>query len=733
MKKTTTIILTILMIFSMTLSSSCGKDEELTRADCVFSTVSHDFGENVFYKDIASDGDAAYLLFNGYEYLEGKTNYSTVIYKLDRDGNFSMLVEIGDGYPERIAAAGGEIYVIGRDPDFTARRDYYVTKVKDGEIVTLCGSVNEAFGQDFTDNTPRGIAVDKDGLIYIAGENVIAVFDPGMKLIFEVDSDNNAYILTLGGEVYVETSDATLIKRKIAKIDPETKNLAEWEVLEDVPVNAKLYGSAEDGLFYDYNGEIHRAYGGEKILDFLNSDVDPSLYMNLSVIDAESVVCFATDYSSLPVEKELLFMKRIPDDEVPLKREIKVAYMTTGHDLNTLAVRFNRQSEKYRVKLVGYSEYRALYNDREASDKVLKNEFVSGGAPDIVATNGFSCINDLKKSGAFADILKLIDADGGFDRGDYFTSALDYGTDRDGRMTEFVARFALQTAVGKKENLPDSWNAEEFIEFIWTLEDGQYLFGKSMPETLVQFALKLGSGGVVDYENGKCDFDTPLFRKFLEFLKTQPSGFFDYSRTLSGDDLADYNADRYAVYRESRIMLNNETITNLLSVALDEVRFGGDVTYVGYATDRGNGSFILPMLTLAISEKSGAKEGAFEFLKFVAESERARDGFSSNIPVFRKCAESEMEYHYAIMPNGGYTKWKDGEDGGYPGTTRRDFTEDDLRFLESLINGASKPYPEFQKISSIISEEVGAYISGAKDIDETVRIIQDRASTYLAE
>ena len=706
MKKTTAIILTILMILSMTLSSSCGKDEEqLTRADCVFSAVSHDFGENVFYKDIASDGGAAYLLFNGYEYLEGKTNYSTVIYKLDRDGNFSTLAESDDGYPERIAAAGGEIYVIGRDPDFTARRDYYISKVKDGEIVTLCGSVNEAFGQDFTDNAPRGIAVDKDGLIYISGENVIAVFDSGMKLIFEVDSDSNTNILTLGGEVYVETSD----------------------------VNAKLYGSAEDGLFYDYNGEIHRAHGGEKILDFLNSDVDPSLDMDLSMINSESVVCFATDYSSLPLENELLFMKRIPDDEVPFKREIKVAYMTAGHDLNTLAVRFNRQSEKYRVKLVGYSEYRALYNDREASDNVLKNEYVSGGAPDVVSTVGFSCISDLKKSGAFADISKLIDADGGFDRGDYFASALDYGTDRDGRMTEFVARFALRTAVGKKENLPDSWNAEEFIEFIGTLEDGQYLFEGLMPETLVQFTLKLGSGGVVDYENGKCDFDTPLFRKFLEFLKTQPSGFFDYSRTLSGDDLADYNADRNSAYRKDRIMLDDEAITNLLSLALDEVRFGGDVTYVGYATDRGNGSFILPMLTLAISEKSGAKEGAFEFLKFVAESERARDGFSSNISVFRKCAEVEMEYHYAIMPNGGYTKWKDGEGGGYPGTTRRDFTEDDLRFLESLINGASKPYPEFQKISSIISEEVSAYISGAKDIDETVRIIQDRASTYLAE
>ena len=60
-------------------------------------------------------------------------------------------------------------------------------------------------------------------------------------------------------------------------------------------------------------------------------------------------------------------------------------------------------------------------------------------------------------------------------------------------------------------------------------------------------------------------------------------------------------------------------------------------------------------------------------------------------------------------------------------------TKEHVDGLKALINGSQKPPATQNKIFEIISEEADMYYSGAKSLDETVKIIQNRVSTYISE
>ena len=59
--------------------------------------------------------------------------------------------------------------------------------------------------------------------------------------------------------------------------------------------------------------------------------------------------------------------------------------------------------------------------------------------------------------------------------------------------------------------------------------------------------------------------------------------------------------------------------------------------------------------------------------------------------------------------------------------------ESDAEQIISLLDGAGKSVSENSKLWSIISEEAEIYFAGAKDLDETVKVIQSRVSTYISE
>ena len=712
MKRLITLLAALTILFTL---YSCGKDDDLTRADCVFAAEKYEYDESEwFYRQLSSGDGRALALFSGAE-------NKTMIKSLGRADSSETSIALPDT-PEYlyVAESDGKLFLLNApyNPLLAAR----VYRIDGGEAVMV--------GESLIEGAPgriSGFAIDQDGRFYVTSETVVYVFDSGFRLLFSLEADSVLTIRRIdSGVIAVRQNDAG--KRVFEKIDPESRAFTDG-FTPDIPVGAQVNFSSDGALYYNYNGAVWKLAdeGPEKLLDWLNSAIDPSLHIKYEVIDDDMVAAFTSDVYGAG-GSAIYLLTRVPEDQIPLRREITIAVGGAYPELRTAAMRFNLESAGYRVKLVNYALYSKENDSVSAADDVLSRELVAGKAPDIIMTVGFSNIDALKRKGAFADLNAILPDD--FDRSDWFGSLL---REEDGRLYELTTRFMLDTVMGKRENVGDSWTAEEFIDFASGLGEGQYLLKTSLPESFIDLALKCSGGGMIDYENRVCDFDTPVFRKLLELVLSQPDGLFSYKKTLSGDELADYNSDPASALRDDKILLDECKIENISGYLAKVVSFGGDAVCVGYPADEGNGTLILPTLSFAVNADCGDTDGAVEFILFASEMEAlSRRGFSARKSIFESECAAEREYHYVFGLNGSVTSWK-GEYSGLLNGVRRDITDEDIERIEKLIENASAVPVEFQTLSGIIGQEMAAVRAGTRTVDEAIMIINDRCSTVLSE
>ena len=352
----------------------------------------------------------------------------------------------------------------------------------------------------------------------------------------------------------------------------------------------------------------------------------------------------------------------------------------------------------------------------------------------------------------FTDLNKLIEKDKAFDRSKYFESVLDAYTDDKGHMYQFVTAFMLGTVIADKKYVDfDSWNSAKFVDFASSLPKDKFLAEYIDRQTMLYMALACSMDSFIDYKKATCSFDSDEFRKLLELVKNTPE-YFSYYESLTEEEKQDYNEDRDKPYREGKILLDtdNSSIYGLDSYAKATVAYGEGkkVVFLGYPTNHGNGAIMSPEMSFAISDKSAVKEGAWEFIKLVSSTKSARRaywGFPSNIELFDAACGEQLGYWNYYTSNGSWgfgdmtreevmerleNIWKrDGKKDGVLVQTSQEHVDG----LKALINGAQALPNLENKVFEIINEEAEMYYSDAKSLDETVKIIQDRVSTYIAE
>ena len=87
---------------------------------------------------------------------------------------------------------------------------------------------------------------------------------------------------------------------------------------------------------------------------------------------------------------------------------------------------------------------------------------------------------------------------------------------------------------------------------------------------------------------------------------------------------------------------------------------------------------------------------------------------------------------FAVSEKGSLTGLTDGMDPP-AGKLLFLFGEEHADRLFELIDGASRGYDYLDPVMSIVLEEASAYFSGAKTVDETTVLINDRVSTFISE
>lgn len=416
-------------------------------------------------------------------------------------------------------------------------------------------------------------------------------------------------------------------------------------------------------------------------------------------IDEAAKAQAQTRYEALR-DKQLSEMLR-EDGFLPIEEEQAVADGKTvltllanlpSTYLDNIVVGFNRQSTDYFIRL-----------ERETGDteRVL-TEIIAGRGPDIISGEVFKVTESILKQGVLVDLAPGLDAMGITDK-DYFPAfrELRMGNGIYGIRTSIDpdGRWIRKEVLGSTE-LPD---IETLVEKLYTYPDQDAVWAAySRTESILEYLL-CGSEdlwGMIDWENGTCDFSGELFAKMLMIAKRymDPEG-------LTIDTPDRWLIDYYHPMFEPREKLETE----------------GKVI-INFLFDDGNYPTALRLGdTIMLNANSKHQEGAWEFLKYLLSDEAqayAANGYT--LVASKEMSLGSFEYYLQKMKEGNMSGTSD---------LTPEVTEELFAFIEQ-----TRPTPLHTKeILSIIYEEAAGYCEGNKPLEEVCRIIQSRVWLYISE
>ena len=754
MKKMLAILLTITISLS---AAACGSTPKAVKEKVshVYRTTEVAFPENITISSMIANGDAVTIL--GRETVSTEPRVTRqVLLTMDVSGTLSEPVEL------TATAEGATIYGIAPLPDgrilnveqetimVDETRTIHYRLVCEGEAAVddLAAMFSPPPADMRGTFVVRDLAADDAGNLYVSCGYAVLVMDSEYRKLFEIPFEGSNAVHAIGstsdGRVWVRYTDyAEDNNARLRFIDFEAKALG-----EDVPVpdtvqldSAGYYLGPGFDIYINDGKSVWGYADGEaaELLNWINSDIIEDEIGDLAILNADTFAAYSMETIDNRNVYTMYLLERVPEEEIPEKYIVRVVLNEGArYRFEHTVVKFNRQSEEYRVVMDDYSRYYTEDNYNAPTER-LKEEMTQGIVPDVLRTSNFSDYQDILDTGAFCDLKELMEQDESFDAGMFFDSVLSE-FEENGRLYELVTRFKLGTLAVSPEYVDmDSWNASEFVDYASKLPEGTFIYQEMSPEMRLMLPLTCSLDTFIDFETGDCRFEGNAFREILRWAKEDAAG--SYSDTLTADEIADYNADKTKPYREGRVIIKDATIGSLREYLTALFAFGfEDIHFIGYPTESGSGTFMGVEESYAVAKDSPVKAGAWEFVKFAAANQSAT-GLSMGFPSVKSLFDSEMEaaatQHWFFYFDGRIQGWSGNADlsrmFNMSDGILRDVTAEDLQNVKALIEGArAMPDPKGD-IMTIILEEAAMYFSGDKSLEETAQVIQNRVGVYVAE
>jgi len=433
-----------------------------------------------------------------------------------------------------------------------------------------------------------------------------------------------------------------------------------------------------------------------------------------------------TDSPSIPENKESVVLTYAVDNK-PSKEE------------QAVIDKFNETDNGYIVEVRDYSDFFAEKtpdgyivptDDEMRSFSINLTHDLKNGEIDIIRDYYLGNLNIdlLGERGYLTDLYRFLNSDS-----DVNTAMLNEHVlklhETDGHLYTLPTMFRIETMagqtryVGEKEN----WTIDELISQWNKMPEGSKISGSNEKNYVYYTILRNSNSSYVDYINGKVSFDSPEFRKALEFCNT-----FDTPLTYKDD--YDYNAVNFV--GEKYIWGFNDFHGDVLYNPENQ-----PVTLVGYAEIGGFINTLGSRFSISSLCSEEKQNGAWEFIKeFVMEDYQndycyvkeiknnetiyiSQNGFPINTKVYNEFAENAVNgvYGDVILI---------GDEMNSVGSITNDELERLNKYINSISNLKTKIDDDLDKI---IQEEIMSYFNNEKSIDETISNIQNRAEIMVSE
>lgn len=574
------------------------------------------------------------------------------------------------------------------------------------------------------------LVCDKDSNIVLTDDqSFIMAFDAnGNKITeFELKGYGHGLIVAEDGKVYCFYRDEQN-KEQIAPVDLKSGKLA--EKLGDLnSMNASNFYIDENQVLWMSDETTLSTYDFEskeknEVLNWIDYNVNGNDIRLIKKMSDGKIVAYAESQEQGQMEYIVVVLEQTDE---PINEKIILTYATFGTDVDVLdaIIRFNKNSEEYRIEVVDY------YNedDYKAGMNAYNEAILNGEMADIINVD-LAQYKSFARAGLYVDLNEFMDNDEDINRTNYFENVLD-AYEVGGKLYAMPMSFSLSTLVGKTA----MWGEEpgvtldELVQVMNSLPSDVTLMDYMTKKAWLSLTLHGTIDNFVNWGTGECSFDSEEFINILEMANKFPEKF-DYESQTMG------TAEKI---QAGKVLLYGDQWDAITDYQAQKALFIEDITAIGYPGVAGNGALIDNTGCLvAISSQSPYQEGAWEFVKYLISEEYQCNYVRNYNPIhkaaFDKQMESAMKVEYYTDENG---EQVESHKMNYGWNTLQFYiyaaTKEEVAEYKEILAGASVISSYDETIMSIINEEVEPFFSGHKTASDVANIIQGRVYTYVNE
>ena len=483
-------------------------------------------------------------------------------------------------------------------------------------------------------------------------------------------------------------------------------------------------------------------------------------YLEIADISEDSFILCGEDYNSTPYSSRsssdfvIIEFTRAATNPHAGKTilELYASWGYTEDNISDAITKFNETNGSYFIEVSDrYSkvnddiDYSNINSDDDYSkvqlgaDSNMSNQLamdiLNGEGPDILMD--VSSYGQLNSKTYLADLSSYV---GQLDSEKYFTNVIE-ASKVDGNLYNLPvcfmisgihtdAKYAGASGVG--------FTTAEYEKFLKETLNGKDVISSGQPYYFAQLFTNMSDKFIKD---GKADFSNEDFKDLALFVKENvrenAREWDDYS-----DGAVTYESYAYAVgtmvkgdMGYSDDLVAYYTSCYGMSGYLSEVgQLNGATAILGIPSTDGRGPTVNPYVSVAVSAQACNVDACGEFVKMllsddIQEDLALNDNFVLNREAFRKAGKAAVDYYNSDPDDGRYGIYVGyGNDG-----SRIKYSEKNIEDLENIVLSCSKMHSADSAINLILVEEMPAYFSGQKELDDVIRIAQDRAQKVLDE
>lgn len=590
------------------------------------------------------------------------------------------------------------------------------------------------------------VASDGEGNLYAACGAEIALFgsDLAWRGNLLADGEVRGLAADTAGTVWMR------VGQSITALSAEENGPAAGRTVS-LPKNASSFWFAPGyDLYVGGASQIRGLRFGEEdgvlVYSAASSGFTSSEYWPCAVIDAETLLLYhRTPEKYLP---DTAYAKKQPDLDVSDLDVLRVAVLSSFTDIgyDDLLVGFRREHPEILVVTEDYTPY---FSDSVSgpSDAFLFDWTNNGCRPDVViASDTEEGYLHLRSRGLFADLRPRID-DGEWD--DLFGAVKKAFTEEDGSFVSLCGSFTVSCMIGRAEDWSETdVTAAQLLDFAKSLPQDTALTDMEWQEGASASAVFVPVlETCVDLNAWRADFSDPVFSEMLAYLKTLPK-----QRNYFGLNEFSYWSERWQLTLDGRVRLGTAFLFPSSDpfdwwLGLEGVFGNEDFALLRTALPDGSRTGQISAQTCSMTKDAKNPEAAWAFLRFLASPENHRNvsgdpdafaGIPAQKSVFDELAAARTGKQYLI-------RWRDRavfEKGSLYGGLGNE-PHGEVTLTAETIAAAREFFDTFlddtrtetvpTAVSEIVSEEVSAYLGGARSAEDCAKIVQSRVDLWLAE